>query len=66
MVLGGRVAKSILLNRVTTGARNYLKRVTDPVYNRVKSPGIDPVISSISFERKTPEASDDLSLKPYS
>lgn len=66
MALGGRVAESIVFNRVTTGAQNDLKKVTDMAYNQVKSFGMDPVIGPLSFESETPEASRDFSVKPYS
>lgn len=38
MALGGRVAEAVVFNRITTGAQNDLKKVTDMAYAMVKLP----------------------------
>ena len=68
MALGGRVAESIIFNRVTTGAQNDLQKVTNMAYNQVKSFGMDPVIGPLSFSssNESGEATKDFQVKPYS
>ncbi|BES87917.1 spastic paraplegia 7 [Nesidiocoris tenuis] len=41
MALGGRVAEAVVFNRITTGAQNDLKKVTDMAYAMVKVFGMD-------------------------
>ena len=36
MALGGRVAESLIFNRVTTGAQNDLEKVTKMAYSQIK------------------------------
>lgn len=68
MALGGRVAESVVFNKVTTGAQNDLKKVTNMAYTQVKSFGMDPVVGPLSFgtSNELGEASSDYSAKPYS
>ncbi|XP_071448663.1 mitochondrial inner membrane m-AAA protease component paraplegin, partial [Hetaerina americana] len=49
MALGGRVAESLTFNRVTTGARNDLERVTRMAYAQVRQFGMSEVIGLLSF-----------------
>ncbi|XP_071957599.1 mitochondrial inner membrane m-AAA protease component paraplegin-like [Antedon mediterranea] len=63
MALGGRVAESIIFNKVTTGAQDDLKRVTKMVYAQVRTYGLSDVIGNMSF----PEVeSNEVGKKPYS
>ncbi|NXU54000.1 SPG7 protein, partial [Turnix velox] len=49
MALGGRVAEAITFNKVTTGAQDDLKKVTQIAYSMVKEYGMVPTIGQISF-----------------
>lgn len=40
MILGGRVAESITFNRVTTGAKNDLEKVTKIAYAQIRQYGM--------------------------
>ncbi|XP_033118527.1 paraplegin-like isoform X2 [Anneissia japonica] len=63
MALGGRVAESIIFNRVTTGAQDDLKRVTKMAYAQVRTYGLSDVVGNVSF----PEVeSNEVGKKPYS
>ncbi|KAJ8924721.1 hypothetical protein NQ315_000873 [Exocentrus adspersus] len=63
MTLGGRVAESLMFNRVTTGAQNDLEKVTKMAYAQVQEYGMSSNVGLISFpEEKTKE----LGKRPYS
>ncbi|XP_074644343.1 mitochondrial inner membrane m-AAA protease component paraplegin-like [Tubulanus polymorphus] len=50
MALGGRVAESLIFNRVTTGAQNDLKRVTQLAYTQIRQYGMNNNIGPLSFD----------------
>ena len=50
MALGGRVAESLIFNRVTTGAQNDLEKVTKMAYSQIKYFGFNDKIGLVSFE----------------
>ncbi|XP_014245554.1 paraplegin [Cimex lectularius] len=60
MALGGRVAESLVFNKITTGAQNDLKKVTDMAYSMVRVYGMDEKVGLISFTEGTEGR------KPYS
>lgn len=63
MTLGGRVAESLIFNKVTTGAQNDLEKVTKMAYAQVKEYGMNNTVGLISFpEQETKE----LGKRPYS
>src|SRR4051812_1930988 len=49
MALGGRVAESLIFNKISSGAQNDLEKVTKMAYSMIQSYGMDPVIGPISF-----------------
>lgn len=60
--LGGRVAESLIFNRVTTGAQNDLQKVTRIAYKQIKSFGMNDEIGLLSF----PDDEEGFGSKPYS
>ncbi|KAI1732947.1 peptidase family m41 domain-containing protein [Ditylenchus destructor] len=66
-MLGGRVAESIIFNRITTGAQNDLEKVTKSAYQQTKIFGMSDVIGPLSFP-PSPGAEEyaDYVKKPYS
>ena len=52
VMMGGRVAEAMVFNRVTTGAQNDLKKITDLAYAQVQEFGMDDSIGLISFNRE--------------
>ena len=63
MALAGRAAEDIFFGRVTTGAQDDLKRVTDIVYSTIQLYGMNPRLGQLSFP-KDPNAMWDE--RPYS
>jgi spastic paraplegia protein 7 len=63
MALGGRVAESLTFNRVTTGAKNDLEKVTKIAYAQIKQYGMNEKVGLISFDD---EQSGYGSKKPFS
>ena len=51
MALGGRVAESIVFNRVTTGAQDDLQRITKLAYAMVVEYGMSDRVGNVSYER---------------
>ncbi|KAG8197552.1 hypothetical protein JTE90_007288 [Oedothorax gibbosus] len=66
MALGGRVAESIVFNRVSTGAEDDLKKVTKMAYAQIKQYGMDEVIGPLSFPTDEETESNFVGKKPYS
>ena len=62
-LLGGRVAESLVFGRITTGAEDDLKQVTDMSYKQIVLFGMNSRIGPISFP---PKRKGELSKKPYS
>ncbi|XP_046734056.1 paraplegin isoform X2 [Diprion similis] len=63
MALGGRVAESVTFNRVTTGAKSDLTRVTRMAYAQVQQFGMSSTVGLVSFDK---EVTSQKSKKPYS
>ncbi|VDK58851.1 unnamed protein product [Cylicostephanus goldi] len=61
MMLGGRAAENIKFGRITTGAQDDLKKVTESAYNQVKRYGMSKVVGPLSFP-----PNDELKIKPFS
>lgn len=64
MTLGGRVAEEIFFNRITTGAQDDLKKVTESAYAQVTRFGMNEKVGNISFDTSQP--GDPMYSKPYS
>jgi len=60
--LGGRVAERMIFNRITTGAEDDLKRVTDIAYQQIVTFGMNERVGPISFPV---HKQGDQSKKPY-
>jgi AFG3 family protein len=63
MALAGRAAEEIFFGRVTTGASDDLRRVTDLVYSTIQVYGMNPRLGQLAFP-KDPNAMFDE--RPYS
>ncbi|KAK4296778.1 hypothetical protein Pmani_030752 [Petrolisthes manimaculis] len=48
MALGGRVAESLMFNRITTGAQNDLEKVTKMAYAQVRTFGFSETVGHVS------------------
>merc|ERR1719228_943513 len=59
MALGGRVAESLIFNKITTGAQNDLEKVTKMAYSQIRNFGFNSTVGEVSFELTGAE-------KPYS
>lgn len=64
MALGGRVAESIMFNRITTGAQNDLEKVTKMAYAQVKHFGMNERIGPMYIQEDNEEQGQ--IEKPYS
>merc|ERR1712032_905111 len=64
MALAGRAAEEIFFGKVTTGASDDLRRVTDMVYNTIQIYGMNKKLGQLAFP-KDPNAMFDEG-KPYS
>ena len=62
MALGGRVAESIIFNRISSGARDDLEKVTKMAYAQIKRFGMDEKVGLLSF----PDEGTEYGQKPYS
>lgn len=63
MMLGGRVAESLIFNKISTGAEDDLKKVTDIAYHQVQQFGMSPTVGLLSFHEEMTKAN---TKKPYS
>jgi len=61
MALGGRVAEAVMFNKISTGAQNDLKKVTDMAYAMTRVYGMNKKVGLVSFEE-----SKDGGRRPYS
>ncbi|XP_012279445.1 paraplegin [Orussus abietinus] len=52
MALGGRVAESLVFNKITTGAQNDLDKVTKMAYSQVQEFGMSPVVGLLAFDKE--------------
>ncbi|XP_049578746.1 mitochondrial inner membrane m-AAA protease component AFG3L1 [Syngnathus scovelli] len=64
MMLGGRVAESVFFGRITTGAQDDLKKVTQSAYAQVVQFGMSEKVGQVSFE--LPRQGEMVLEKPYS
>jgi len=64
MMLGGRVSEEIFFNKITTGAQDDLKKVTQTAYSQVAMFGMNAKVGQVSFDM---DQRGDMSFtKPYS
>ncbi|XP_044269257.1 paraplegin [Tribolium madens] len=61
MTLGGRVAESLIFNRITTGAQNDLEKVTKMAYAQIKEFGMSENVGLLSFPQEESQGR-----RPYS
>lgn len=68
MALGGRAAEAITFNRITTGAKNDLEKVTKMAYAQIKQFGMNSVVGLLSFptDEEMSNQSNWIGKKPYS
>uniref|UniRef100_A0A8C7VXI1 AAA+ ATPase domain-containing protein n=1 Tax=Oncorhynchus mykiss TaxID=8022 RepID=A0A8C7VXI1_ONCMY len=64
MMLGGRVAEQVFFGKITTGAQDDLRKVTQSAYAQVVQFGMSEVVGQVSFE--LPRQGEMLMEKPYS
>ncbi|KAM3842037.1 mitochondrial inner membrane m-AAA protease component AFG3L2 isoform 1-T1 [Vipera latastei] len=64
MTLGGRVSEQIFFGKITTGAQDDLKKVTQSAYAQIVQFGMNEKVGQISFD--LPRQGDMVLDKPYS
>ncbi|XP_067145015.1 mitochondrial inner membrane m-AAA protease component AFG3L2 [Centruroides vittatus] len=64
MTLGGRVSEQIFFEKITTGAQDDLKKVTQSAYSQVVHFGMSEKVGHLSFD--LPQPGDVVLDKPYS
>ena len=64
MTLGGRVSEQIFFGRITTGAQDDLKKVTQSAYAQVVHYGMNEKVGNVSFDM--PQPGQTVLEKPYS
>ncbi len=64
MTLGGRVSEEIFFKKITTGAQDDLKKITESAYAQIVRFGMNEKIGQVSFD--TSQAGDPMFSKPYS
>lgn len=64
MTLGGRVSEEIFFGRITTGAQDDLKKITQSAYAQIVHYGMNAKVGNISFEM--PQPGELVTEKPYS
>uniref|UniRef100_A0A1A8BR38 AAA+ ATPase domain-containing protein n=1 Tax=Nothobranchius kadleci TaxID=1051664 RepID=A0A1A8BR38_NOTKA len=64
MMLGGRVAEQVFFGRITTGAQDDLKKVTQSAYSQVVQFGMSEKVGQVSFD--LPRQGEMVLEKPYS
>ncbi|XP_012279522.1 AFG3-like protein 2 [Orussus abietinus] len=64
MTLGGRVSEEIFFGRITTGAQDDLKKITQSAYSQVVLFGMNEKVGNVSFDM--PQPGDMVLDKPYS
>ncbi|TKS73875.1 AFG3-like protein 1 [Collichthys lucidus] len=64
MMLGGRVAEHVFFSRITTGAQDDLKKVTQSAYAQVVQFGMSEKVGQVSFD--LPRQGEMVMEKPYS
>ncbi|CAB3362208.1 Hypothetical predicted protein [Cloeon dipterum] len=64
MTLGGRVSEEIFFGKITTGAQDDLRKVTQSAYAQVVHYGMNPRVGNVSFDM--PQPGEMVMEKPYS
>lgn len=64
MTLGGRVSEQIFFGRITTGAQDDLRKVTQSAYAQIVQFGMNEKVGQLSFD--LPQPGDMVIDKPYS
>uniref|UniRef100_A0A9J7YGA3 AFG3-like AAA ATPase 1 n=2 Tax=Cyprinus carpio TaxID=7962 RepID=A0A9J7YGA3_CYPCA len=64
MMLGGRVAERVFFDRITTGAHDDLKKVTQSAYAQIVQFGMSEKVGQVSFD--LPRQGEMVLEKPYS
>lgn len=64
MTLGGRIAEILFFNKISTGAQDDLRKVTQLAYAQVVHYGMSEKVGNVSFE--TPQPGEMAFDKPYS
>nr|XP_046241179.1 AFG3-like protein 1 isoform X2 [Scatophagus argus] len=64
MMLGGRVAEQVFFRRITTGAQDDLRKVTQSAYAQVVQFGMNKAVGLVSFD--FPQQGDVVTEKPFS
>uniref|UniRef100_A0AAQ5XIL2 AAA+ ATPase domain-containing protein n=1 Tax=Amphiprion ocellaris TaxID=80972 RepID=A0AAQ5XIL2_AMPOC len=64
MMLGGRVAEQVFFRRITTGAHDDLRKVTQSAYAQVVQFGMNEAVGQVSFD--LPQQGSMVTGKPYS
>ncbi|XP_037828708.1 AFG3-like protein 2 [Lucilia sericata] len=64
MTLGGRVAEELFFQRITTGAQDDLKKITDSAYAQIVRFGMNEKVGQVSFDAG--QSGDPVFAKPYS
>lgn len=64
MTLGGRVSEELFFERITTGAQDDLKKITDSAYAQITRFGMNKRVGQVSFDGSQP--GDPMYAKPYS
>ncbi|KAM3625752.1 uncharacterized protein V6R79_017067 [Siganus canaliculatus] len=64
MMLGGRVAEQVFFRRITTGAQDDLRKVTQSAYAQVVQFGMNEAVGQVSFD--LPQQGGYVTEKPFS